>query len=238
MGKKTIILINTVAILLLVGALATAGYFYMKYRTLSKGTGAGTAAAAREISDTIKKVGKLIQLPSGESPTFATVTDVEKLKSQAFFKNAKNGDKVLIYQKALKAILYRPSEDKIIDVGPIKLQDKGKVAGTSTETTKKVTPVQEKTGPVTAALYNGSNIAGITASVEAQLKDKFPNVNVVSRAPAGTTGYKFTLIVDITGGHTTLAQTMAKQLGGRISSLPKQEATPSADLLIIVGNAQ
>ena len=75
---------------------------------------------AKEEYDTlVKKVGTHIDLPQNESPTVATVTDVNKLKGQTFFKNAQNGDKVMIYTQARKAILYRPSTNKIIDEGPI-----------------------------------------------------------------------------------------------------------------------
>lgn len=69
----------------------------------------------------IEEVGKLIELPQGEDPTVATVTDVEKLRDQVFFQRAQNGDKVLIYQNAKKAILYSPTLKKVIDVAPINL---------------------------------------------------------------------------------------------------------------------
>lgn len=62
-------------------------------------------------------VGKLIQLPEG-TPQIATVSDVETLKkSQPFFENAQNGDQVLVFTK--EAILYRPSNNKIINVAPV-----------------------------------------------------------------------------------------------------------------------
>lgn len=80
----------------------------------------------KEIEDTLARVGRLILLPEGETPTLATVTDTEKLKGQAFFVNAKAGDKVIIYTNAKKAILYRPSENKIIEVAPLNI-------GTETE---------------------------------------------------------------------------------------------------------
>ena len=60
-------------------------------------------------------------LPQNEEPTTATVSDTAKLKDQPFFKNAKNGDVVLIYTKAQIAILYDRKIDKIIAVAPINL---------------------------------------------------------------------------------------------------------------------
>lgn len=85
------------------------------------GLAKGTAAAQAEIDALTTQVGKLINLPADEKPTVATVTDASKVKDQQFFKNAQNGDKVLIYQKAQKAILYRPSENRIIEVGAVNI---------------------------------------------------------------------------------------------------------------------
>jgi hypothetical protein len=60
-------------------------------------------------------------LPTEELPIVATVADPEKLKGQAFFVNATKGDKVLIYNTAKKAILYSPTENKIVDVAPLSI---------------------------------------------------------------------------------------------------------------------
>lgn len=75
--------------------------------------------APDEIKALIDKVGALMVLPTGEEPVVATVTDPEKLKQQVFFTQAKKGDKVLIYSKAQKAILYDPVANKIIEVAPL-----------------------------------------------------------------------------------------------------------------------
>ncbi|OGF52259.1 hypothetical protein A3I27_01855 [Candidatus Giovannonibacteria bacterium RIFCSPLOWO2_02_FULL_43_11b] len=75
--------------------------------------------------DIISSVSKIYYLPETETPTIATVTDPAKLKSKIFFMNAKSGDKVLIYIKADKVILYRPEENKIINVDRIKTSDIG-----------------------------------------------------------------------------------------------------------------
>lgn len=76
-------------------------------------------SASTEISQLVDQVGTLMQLPTGEQPAIATVTDLSQLQNQPFFANAQVGDKVLIYQAAKEAILYRPSTNKIIEVAPV-----------------------------------------------------------------------------------------------------------------------
>jgi hypothetical protein len=71
----------------------------------------------------IDEVGKIIDLPTGETPTVAIITDVLQLQNQEFFKKAQNGDQVLIYTLASKAYLYRPSQKKIIDVQSISINN-------------------------------------------------------------------------------------------------------------------
>jgi len=42
------------------------------------------------------------------------------LADQGFFKSAENGDKVLIFVNAGKAILYRPTLNKVVDVASVR----------------------------------------------------------------------------------------------------------------------
>ena len=98
--------------------LAAGGYFYFQSQK-PQSPQPGTEAAQEEVRKLVTEVGKLMELPVGENPTIATVTDVEKLQNQPFFQKAQNGDQVLIYQVAGKAILYRPSLKRIIDVAPL-----------------------------------------------------------------------------------------------------------------------
>lgn len=76
-------------------------------------------AAENQIRKVVADVGKLIVLPQNETPTIATVSDLAPLKSQPFFTNAALGDQVLIYTNARKVILWRPTENKIIEVAPL-----------------------------------------------------------------------------------------------------------------------
>lgn len=77
--------------------------------------------AQEELSEIVEKVGRLIVLPEGETPTLATVSDPEKLRDQTFFARAKTGDKVLIFTNSKKAILYDPIANKIVEVAPVNL---------------------------------------------------------------------------------------------------------------------
>jgi len=91
-----------------------------------------------QIKELIAKVGKLILLPTGEEPVIATINDASTLiKEQPFYKGAVNGDVVIVYQKAAKAIVYSPSRNLIVNVGPIVLPDQPAPAKTSTSTSTK-----------------------------------------------------------------------------------------------------
>ena len=77
-----------------------------------------TESATQQLVDS---VGKLVQLPANETPTIATVNNAAKLKNQAFFANAQDGDKVLIYSKSGRAVLYRPSTNKVVEYSTVNL---------------------------------------------------------------------------------------------------------------------
>jgi hypothetical protein len=120
-----------ILVCLLLAALAAAGYYYHKYTQIRNNP---SSVAANQVSTVESRVGKLIALPTGEAPTLATVQDPTKLASQPFFKNAKKGDQLLIYTNAKEAILYRPSTNKIINVGPLDISNN---TSSSTSTTAK-----------------------------------------------------------------------------------------------------
>lgn len=91
----------------------------------------------------LQQVGKLIELPANETPTMATITNAASVKqTQPFLANAENGDVLIIYTNAHTAILYRPSEDKLIAVGPVTQQ-------TASQSTTTVSPVSTTTSSTT-----------------------------------------------------------------------------------------
>ncbi len=120
------ILLPILAVVLLVAG-GSAVYFYGGYVKARKEVASlkenPQQAAQESTQDLIAEVAKLIVLPTDEMPTVATVSDLSRLKNQPFFAHATVGDKVLIYTKAKKAILYNPPSGKIIEVAPLNLGD-------------------------------------------------------------------------------------------------------------------
>ena len=116
------------------------GFAIYSYTQLTKLKADPRIVAQREVEELISRVGKLIVLPEGESPTVATVSDVESLQEQQFFAQAKNGYKVLIYINARKAILYDPVRNKIVDVAPLNIEETAKDEG---EDQSEATPLEE-----------------------------------------------------------------------------------------------
>lgn len=125
-------------VLLLIGAAALTAYGVTQKPEVLGLSNDPNAKAAAEVQSVIAEVGKLMDLPAGEQPVLATVSDVDKLKEQPFFRKAVNGDKVLIYGSDRRAILYRPSEKRILEVGAINInqaQPSATPAGSEGETT-------------------------------------------------------------------------------------------------------
>ena len=125
---------------LLIAAVVFLAVGYINARKEVKHLSDPKAASEQAAKDIVAKASKLVALPTDESPTIATVKDVSKLKTQAFFKNAHNGDKVLIYTKAKKAAIYRPSTNKIIEIAPVNLGSSSSTSSSSTDSTTPATP--------------------------------------------------------------------------------------------------
>lgn len=112
------------AIVLLVILLGFLTYEYIHTKNQLEAAKNPTTAGKTEIQKIQNQLKNTVALPT-ETPTLATVSDVDKLRAQVFFKDAENGDKVLIYQKAGTAILYRPSTKKVIEFAPVNTASTG-----------------------------------------------------------------------------------------------------------------
>ncbi len=242
---KKIVLVLA-ALVLVAAAVVPSIYYYGQYAAMRKEVAAQTKP--EDPKALIARVAKHILLPGGEVPTVMTVTDKEKLSGQAFFANAKNGDKVLIYEKAKKAFLYDPVADIIIEVGPIVLAatTSGTLATGGSTPGPSATPGQTATQSATLtpaprlytfAVLNATQTKGLAETYAANLISKVPGARVVSRGNAKG-NYTTSLLVDVAGTHKADASALAQILGLEVSPLPAGESTPSADFLIILAGDQ
>jgi hypothetical protein len=106
--------LKSLLIALAVVAVAFLLYGYMHTKNQLNHISDSNNGGKTETQQITNTVGRALQLPN-ETPTLATVNDASKLNSQVFFRNAQNGDKVLIYAKSGRAMLYRPSTKKVIE---------------------------------------------------------------------------------------------------------------------------
>jgi hypothetical protein len=108
----TISIVLSIVILMIIGAVIYLQYNASKILDLN-------ATERQKTNEMIDKISSLIYLPQGETPTYAIIANIDKLQGQSFFRQAQNGDVVLVYNQAKKAFLYRPTINKIIEVGPV-----------------------------------------------------------------------------------------------------------------------
>lgn len=212
---------------LLIAAIGGAVYFYnenqkaqREIQTIRTDPGTVQRAAQEEVKRLVNEVGTLIALPQGEEPTVATITDIEKLKSQAFFKNAKNGDKVLIYTNAKKAILYDPNAKKVIDVAPVNI---------GTGSAQQATPAK-------IVIRNGTATAGLASDIETQLKQAIPDANITNKDNSPKKDYAETLVIALTDQAKDAANNIASAISAKVGELPEGENAPAnTDILVLIG---
>jgi len=110
-----------ILIVIAVGSLAGNVVLVNKLEAAKKSVATPGTPSAEEVKKVVSEVGRYISLPDDETPSMATVADPSALKDQPFFAKAEAGDIVLIYATSRKAILWRPSNSKIIEVSAINL---------------------------------------------------------------------------------------------------------------------
>ena len=172
------------ALLVVVGAIAVAAYFYQQNQDFKQHPEKVSQAELTTLQATI---GRLIELPQDETPQLATVTDANQLKAeQSFFEKAQNGDKILIYSQAKKAFLFRPKTGKIIEVGPVTfgeaLTAPTPIPTLTTESTISSSPVASPV-PVNLnlVLLNGTTVIGLTSKPEAKLAQAAPELHIQAK---------------------------------------------------------
>ena len=223
LSKRTVL--AALAFLYMTVTTIAAVRFYDMYKYYEARVPRTDKEVEKETNMIMSQLKKIMQVPD-EKPVIATVNDKNTLKAQqAFFAQAENGDKVVIFSKAKKAILFRPSLNKIIESGPLL-----------------VSPNQTTTGqqvqPIKVAIYNGTADPELGKSVDERLKKAAGPVIETTLEDARSTAYTETTVVDLTGNNKQSVDDIAKFLQAKVGTLPSTEVRPDADVLIIIGAAK
>lgn len=208
-------LIIGVALFIVVGGAVGFGiFYYSQYKNLKDNP---TSAVDETNKKLLTRLGKIMELPKDEQPQIAAVTDREKLGEDPFFTNAKNGDYLVVYSKARKIIIYRDSENKIINQGPFSINTSGKVK---------------------VALMNaGVTSAGLEAAQKSINQALGTDLGVIDTAnSAKKTSYTKNIVVDVTGGQRAVeTQKIAQVIGAEIqTTLPTGEVQPQDTEVVVI----
>lgn len=210
---------NTLLTILLIVALAGFAWAFYSYTQAKSEIAYLTDPETRQeqdqaqITETVNKISKLMVVPEDEEPVVATVQDAEALKAeQEFFADAQNGDKVIIYKT--KAIIYNPTENKIVNVGPVSIQN---------------APGE----PITVEVRNGSETTGQGTTIGDQIGAE-EGYEVVAVQNAANTEYQGTTIINLAGIDVSALETEFNTEA--VTELPEGELASEAQVVIIVGN--
>ncbi len=125
--KKNILVIVIIIIIIIAGIV----YYVVQPKTVgnvpasgvvASGTPAANATATAQVQSVLAKLATHMVLPTGETPQIGQIDDpVQATKAQPFVAGAIKGDLLIVYVKARKAIVYSPSRDLIVNVGPVSM---------------------------------------------------------------------------------------------------------------------
>ncbi len=224
-----------VAAMIVVVLIVSGGYgVYEKYFHLTP-----EEIAKKELAAAVEAVSGHMILPEGDEPVLATVTDAETLiKQQAFFAGAVNGDQLLLFPRNVKAILYSPSRNKIVNVGPIQQSDTAATAAPAPKNTATAPAVSISiTDTLSVEIRNGTGKTGYVAEVANKI-NSLSGYSVIKTTDAGKKDYARTVIFNRSNsdGKKQLASMLAATLNGDlVTKLPNGEKDTEADVLVILG---
>ena len=192
---------------LLVVLAVTSGYFFRQYHNLQNDQ---KLTDEQRTQKRVDEVAKVYSLPGDEKPVFAIVSDEAKFREQyKVFDMGIKDDYLLLYQKAGLAVLYRPSDKKVIKTAQL--------------TVKKEINVQMlgTTDQITAA--------------EKTLAEKISSGLKVTNRDSPVSTYSAITVVDVAGTQGDAAKQIAEAIGGTVGTLPTGEtAATGADIVIVL----
>lgn len=213
------VLATICVLLLLVGTVVmTFLYYQARQELLQLSTPQGQQRLSeQEMTVILEQLGKLTLLPD-EEPVMATIIDAAYLATQsAFYEQSENGDKLVVFPTAKKAIIYSPTRNIIVNSGPV-VDD-------------------QVSSALRIELRNGTADDDILNEIKDGLEANGATVTAMS--PAANRNYAQTRIIGTSDNVTdeTLAALATYLNGEVVVTLPVSEKESAADVLVIVGSS-
>ena len=74
----------------------------------------------KQVQEIVTQIEKVTPVKKDEKPVITEIVDVENLKkTNAFYKDAQNGDKLIVFAQDKKVIIYRPSTNQVINIAAL-----------------------------------------------------------------------------------------------------------------------
>ncbi len=236
-----------VAVIVFIMLIILGGYFiYEKYFNLTP-----AEKVKKELAAAVAGVSKLIILPQDDEPVLATVTDAKTLiAQQAFFVGSENGDQLLLFPRNLKAVLWSPSRNLIVNVGPMQQQQSAVVnqqlapnnsqltAGANTAVSASAEATAGRQNTILAVeVRNGTDKIGYASTVADQIRAN-TGYSVIKVADAAKKDYPKTVIFSRAknDNQKQLVNELAAAFKADvILDFPAGEKSTEADALVILG---
>ncbi len=229
-NRRRIVAIVALVVIVLGGYVVYEKYFHLT----------PAEKAQKELAAAVAGVSKLIILPQGDEPVLATVTDAKTLiAQQAFFAGAVNGDQLLLFPRNLKAVLWSPSRNVIVNVGPIQQPQSASAAAGIQTNTPASAPLTVATTPIilSVEIRNGTGKTGRASTVADQLRSN-AGYSVTKVTDANKKDYTKTIVFSRVkdDSRKQAINTLAAMLNGDlVDKLPNGEKNTDADVLVILG---
>ena len=205
---------------ILVLALSFGTFFFVRYQQVNNKYQDLVMSEEDKVREIVKKVSKLYTIPSFEeekpqSKIFMKEEEIKIVKSSnKFFKDVQINDVVLAYEKADIAVLFRPSENKIVATGTYEYATKASDVSVAI-----IAPADKQD------------------TAEKTTKSIAKNLVIVSKTtPSGniTEG----VVVDVAGKEKAAAEKIAGAFGLKVGNLPEGEKMPEgANFIVVLPNA-
>ncbi len=171
--------------------------------------------------DILKAVSKVAILPSGETPEIGIVDSSSgELKDPYLRSITKNGDRLLIFYAAKKVYVFRPGENRLVDIAPLIIDP----SITQVEGTR-------------IAVKSGNGREDSALALKAKLSENYKKAKVDTLPPSKRQDYPKTIVIDLTEDKKyDFVTNIITEIGGSRGVLPIGEDKPSdVDILILTG---